>query len=382
MKKVLIICEALAGGVRKHVFDLIENLNKDEFSIYLMYSKNRNEIGLNEEIKRIINKKEIHLIENQYLVRNIDAKNDIRAFLNILKLLIQIKPDIVHCHSSKAGALGRVASKMVFVKKIFYTPHAYIMQNQDVSKKKKYIYGVIEKILSRFFTTLTLNVSKGERQFAISNNIDKPQKFKVIYNGINFSKNYIYNTEILKKEVGIKDNEIVIGTAARLDNQKDPFTFMEIAKKVVNENPKVKFIYVGDGILKSKIENYILMNNLKSNVILLGFRRDIESILNIFDIYLITSIYEGLPYSLIEALRSKLPIVATDVVGNNEIVSNEFNGLLFKVRNVQDGVNKINYLLNGKYNINTMKSNSYKLFNEKFTLNKMIKEIEKIYCDK
>jgi glycosyltransferase involved in cell wall biosynthesis len=368
----------MGGGVRKHIIDLLKNIDKQRYKIYFMYSSIRADDVFKEEIKRL--SKNIELIENNYMIREVSLKNDLKAFNQIKKLIKKIKPDIVHCHSSKAGALGRLAAKIMGVKKIYYTPHAYIMQNQNIGNKKKFVFSTIEKILSKCCTTKTFNVSQGEKQFAITNKIDREDKFEVIYNGIDDNDVEVNGRE-LKKELGLKEDDIIIGVAARLDEQKDPWTFYNIAKEIIRQYNHVKFIYIGDGIYKKEIEEDIVNNKLEDNVILIGFRNDVERLLKIFDIYLITSLYEGMPYSLIEALKARLPIVATNTTGNNEIVIDKYNGLLFEVGNVEEGKDKLKSLLEGKYDLIKMGENSYKLFKEKFILRKMINQLEDIYMN-
>lgn len=379
-KKVVIITEACGGGVRKHILDLLLNLDQNKYDLYFLYSLNRADDVLKSELDTLA-KQNIQLIELKELYREISIKSDTKALIELFKVLKAISPDIVHCHSSKAGAIGRVIAKIIGVQQIYYTPHAYIMQNPNVGKAKKKVYSVIEAVLSRMFTTKNINVSYGEKEFAVKENIDKEDKFLVVYNGVE-DINKKYDVTSLKNEIGIVDNDIVVGVTARLDEQKDPLTFVKIANDIIKKYDNVKFIYVGDGEYRSQIEEYINQNNLNDKVKLLGFRSDVEQVLQIFDIYMITSLYEGMPYSLIEALRCKLPIVATDTIGNNEVIEDSKNGYLFEVRNHEQGTDKLISLIEDKKLIEKMGENSYKLFKEKFTLEKMILDIEKLYDDR
>lgn len=376
-KKVVIITEACGGGVRKHILDLLMNLNYEKYELYFLYSLNRADETMKSQLKSLENNN-VKLIEIEGLCRDIEIKSDLKSFVAIKKALKEISPEIVHCHSSKAGAIGRVAAKLIGVKKIYYTPHAYVMQNPNISAKKKKIYSLIEGILSKYFTTKSINVSLGEKNFAVENKIDREYKFSVIYNGVEKS-DVSCDTAKIKENLGINKDDVIIGVTARMDEQKDPFTFINIAHRIINEKKNAKFIYVGDGEYRQKISDYIEKYNLSDRIKLLGFRNDIERILQVFDVYMITSLYEGMPYSLIEALKHKLPIIATDTIGNNEIVKPEYNGFLFEVRNCKDGSEKLLKIINNKQLMRKMGDLSYDLFNEKFTLEKMIQEIEKLY---
>lgn len=377
-KKLVIMSEALGGGVRRHIIDLIENIDKNIFEIYFIYNLDRADSIIKEKIS-YMKKNGINLIEIEKFNREIGF-NDIKAYRSIYRELKKIKPDIVHCHSSKAGALGRIAAKKLGVKQIYYTPHAYYFQNPDSSKLKKNIYIFLESILSRYFTTKTINVSHGERKIALDYKLDKEEKFIVIYNGI--EKNNIVSESkrsILMNEFNIAKDDIVVGVIARLNKQKDPDTFIDIAKFVLSKYDKVKFIYVGDGELYNHINDRINKLNLNKNIILTGFRKDTEDILDIFDIFLTTALYEGMPYALIEASRAKLPIIATNITGNNEIVKNNENGYLFNRYDIEDESLKIINIIKDKNKLLEMSNKSYEFFENDFTINIMIDKYEKLY---
>lgn len=374
-KKIVIISEALGGGVRRHIIDLLENLDKNKFEIYFIFSLDRADEIIKEKIYDIRDLG-INLIEVESLKRNIGI-NDIIAYKNIYTLLKKIKPDIVHCHSSKAGVLGRLAAKVLRIKQVYYTPHAYYFQNPELSNVKKRAYALIESILSKYFTTMTINVSNGEKEIALKYKLDKKEKFCVIYNGIEKSTKTKEKSIDILREFNIKKDDIVIGVIARLSSQKDPHTFIDIAKKVCRVNDKIKFVYVGDGDLYNEISSRIYEENI-DNTILTGFRSNIEDFLNTFDIFLTTALYEGMPYSLIEALRAGLPIVATDVIGNNEIVMENINGYLFETKKVDDAAKIILEIINLN-KICNMSIQSLLYYEKMFSIDNMIKNYESLY---
>lgn len=381
--KIVLISEALGGGVRKHVIDILENIDKDKFDIYFMYNFHRADSIMNEKIPDLINRG-INLIKIENMYNKIGIY-DFVALKNIYRNLKIIKPDIVHCHSSKAGALGRIAARLAKVKFIYYTPHAYVFQNSKLSVIKKSIYIHIEKLLSRCFTTKTINVSNGEKNYALNYNIDKEEKLKVIYNGVdcNFtstSKNN-YIKDKLRKEFDISNKDLVIGVISRVDEQKDPKTFVNIAKVIVKKYANTKFLYIGDGDLYESIKSKIIDEKLEKSIIFPGFRKDTNDILSIFDIVLTTSFYEGMPYVLIESLSSGLPIVATNTIGNNEVAIDGENGLLFEVENVNEGIKKVSILVEDIGMRQKLGKNSLEKYNSTFTLKMMINSYENLYLN-
>lgn len=135
------------------------------------------------------------------------------------------------------------------------------------------------------------------------------------------------------------------------------------------------FVCVGDGELRNDANRFIEENGLSSNVHLLGYRNDAERIVAAFDIYLLTSLYEGLPYSLVESLRAGVPIVATDVTGNNEVVRPGVNGYLFPIKNVEKGAEMVLKVYNTHFPAQQVRET----YLDKFTVKKMLSDIQQSY---
>lgn len=375
-KKLLLIVEALGGGVRTHILDLVVNLNKSKYDIYLLYSRGRNDKVLINSIEML--KNHATIIESKYMQRQISITKDFLAYLECKRVINKIKPDIVHCHSTKAGFYGRIAAKELKVKKIYYTPHAYYFQNNYKSKVLRSFYIGAELILSRHFTTKTFNVSKGERDVALHSKLDKPEKFSVIYNGIpEIPEISLQSKDSIRKELFIKDSDVVVGVTARLNEQKDPLTFAKIAEKIISKYKNVHFIYIGDGPLFEPIQEFIKKKNLVDKFHLLGFREDANLIVSSFDIYLLTSLYEGLPYSVIEALRAGVPVIATRTTGNDEIIIEGENGYLFDIKDINQAVKIISELIENPKSIDGKKVIAS--YYAEYSLDKMITRIESEY---
>ena len=321
------------------------------------------------------------LIPIPELIRDISAPNDIKAWLRVHALIKQIKPDILHCHSSKAGVIGRSAVIGSRVAKVFYTPHAYAFQAREFSKPKKLLFVMLERMFSHLFTTCTFNVSTGERDIALQYGIDDPNKFKVVYNGI--PDIALPSREEALQSLGLSglpQDAIIVGSTVRLAAQKDPMTFARIAKMVIERDPRAHFVCVGDGDLQDDVARFVEDNDLGGNVHLLGYRDDAERVVTAFDVYLLTSLYEGLPYSLVESLRAGVPIVATNVTGSNEVVRPGVNGYLFEVGNVEDGARQVERVIaerscNGRFSPDAVR-NTYL---DKFTSERMLDGVQQSY---
>lgn len=370
MKKILYICESMGGGVRRHFIDILLNIDKNFFKIYVIYSSKRAD-DVFQSYLPFLEKQGIVFFNLDDLQREISIIKDTRCLLKILKIKRAVNPDIIHCHSSKAGALGRLLKIFDKKIKIYYTPHAYYSQNPELGSGKKFIFILIERLLS-LFTDKTINVSFGENNYALTNGIVNARNSIVIYNGVERpKKNYGENIGRKKK--------FIIGTVARVDHQKDPFTFIKIAEILVKRYPEMEFVYVGDGPLLSEVNRYLKANNLEKRIRFIGFHNSPMEVMKEFDIYISTSLYEGLPYSVIEAMSFKKPLVLSNVIGNNELVVPNYNGELFPVKSVDTAVYYLETLFKDLPLLSKYSENSYRLFEEKFTLDVMIRKLTNLY---
>ena len=157
-------------------------------------------------------------------------------------------------------------------------------------------------------------------------------------------------------------------------------TFVRIARAVVERNPLAHFVCVGDGDLQDEVARFVADNGLSDNVHLLGYRDDAELIVKAFDVYLLTSLYEGLPYSLVESLRAGVPIVATDVTGSNEVVRPGVNGYLFKVGDVKAGAQQVERVIAELSTGDRFSSDAIRAtYLERFTSQRMLDSVQESY---
>jgi glycosyltransferase involved in cell wall biosynthesis len=308
--KVVHIVEALEGGVYTYFRDLSHFFGDDGISknieTTIVYSSNRKGISsekVNAEFSNGVNL--IHL----NMVREISLFNDLKSIFKLTKELKKINPDIIHLHSSKAGVLGRIAYFFLFrKKKIFYTPHGYAFLRTDISKISKKLYSIIEKSFQRLFGGTI--VACGDTEFEIAKKIGPS---KLVRNGINIDN-------VRKHFSPNKNEKLTVGVMGRITFQKNPETMNAIALKFPNFN----FVWIGDGEL-----NHLLT---ASNIKITGWSFDQKTVLkelNNIDIYLQTSLWEGLPIALLEAMALEKPIIATNIIGNKDIVLHNKTGFLF-----------------------------------------------------
>ena len=368
---VLMVAEATGGGVRRHLLDLLEGLDPARFSLGLVYGTDRADSCFLDALPRLTGTVELFALPA--LGRELSPVRDAKALSGIVRAVRAFSPDVLHCHSSKAGALGRLAAMICGVRTVFYTPHAYSFENPALSAGKREFYRRIERALSRMATTATLTVSEGERDCALRAGIDLPGKFRVIYNGVEEAPE---RENRLRPMLGMPDAAPLVGCAARLDSQKDPMTFLEIVKKAAEKKARVSFVWIGDGPMAEELRQKRDELGLQKRLLLPGFLPDADRLVGELDYYLSTARYEGMPYAPLEALRAGVPVIATDVTGNREIALPGRSGLLFPAGDGAAGAR----LLLAELKAPTLSSaDARQVFEERFTRNSMLHAIETLY---
>jgi glycosyltransferase involved in cell wall biosynthesis len=298
---------------------------------------------------------------------------DIITLWNLFWRIKKEKFDIVHTHSTKAGIIGRIAAGLAGVEKIFFTVHGWGFYNQGEYGKFNRILILLEKISARFSTAI-ICVSKNDLKEGLKNKIAPPDKFIVIHYGTTWD---IGKRGKLRKEIDADDKDVVFGMVARLAYQKNPRLFLEAAKILSQRYNNAKFVLVGDGPYYTECEDYIRKNTL-NNVFLLGFR-DGKEIFPDFDVFVLSSRFEGLPITIIEALFTKLPVIATKVGGVEEEVEHGENGFLVVDQNARELSKCMEYFIKQPGEIEIMGNRGYLKALNQFTLEKMLKSYDRVY---
>ncbi|CAM8649231.1 RfaG Glycosyltransferase [Burkholderiales bacterium] len=266
------------------------------------------------------------------LMRELSPVNDFFAFWSLLSFMIKQRPDIVHTHSSKTGILGRFAAFIANVPTIIHTVHGYSFQGEP-SRVKKILYRFLEFIAAAVSTKIIV-LNEEDRDLSVSFVNVAKNKLLLIPNGVdtdNFSPPSEHLKVALKSNFfGVCDpNHIIIGMVARLSPQKNPICFIEAAFDIAERFNHVSFVLIGDGELRSSLEEMIKSSPHANRFFLLGWRKDVSQLLRSFDLFVLPSLWEGLPLSVLEAMSVGVPVIASNIPGNKHIVSHNFDGRLF-----------------------------------------------------
>jgi len=366
MKKCVHIVTTLElGGAQQNTLFTVENLKV--YSGILIYGE-----------KGPLEEPDVSTFRVKFLVRRINPFYDILAFFKILKILKKIKPFIVHTHSSKAGIIGRWAAYFAKVPVIIHTFHGFGFNDwQKPFVRNFFIF--LEKITAKI-TTHLFAVSHENVKKAISLGICGNEKISVVHSGIDVKKfENTISKEQAKLNFGISSEIPVVGMVACFKEQKAPLDFVEIGHRLKEKIKDIKFILVGDGILRDVIEKKIYEYRLSDDFILTGWRRDIEKILPAFDVNVLTSLWEGLPRVILEAGILLIPQVVSNVDGNREIIENGVNGFLVEPHDIDAFVEKIIYCLENPDVVRVFVRKLRKKIYGDFEINNMIYLIERKY---
>ncbi len=337
MKKIVHIAQS-AGGVAEYLYMFLKNFNTKEYENILIVSED-----YKEQIDRFKNiSSKVYFVP---MIREIKLKEDLRAVKEVKKIIKKEKPDIVYLHSSKAGAIGRLALFFNLKTTILYNAHGWYF-NAKMSKKKKLLIVMIERILA-LRTDKIINISQSEYDSAIKYKIAGNKKMCVIENGIDFNKFKDSNKyrEETRKKYNIKKNEKVIGVVGRLTEQKDPMTSIKAFELIYKNNKNVKLMFVGDGELKEEVIDYANRHKLEKNVIVTEWVNEVEKYIPAFDVAILPSKWEGFGLVLIEYMACDKPIVATNVGGIADIIKDKENGILVEVENYEQLADEVEKLI-------------------------------------
>ncbi|GGB24191.1 glycosyltransferase family 4 protein [Puia dinghuensis] len=374
-KKIHILygLEAADSGALKHLTYLATNLDQTIFEITVILSTRRSTEYAYRHIMQMRRSK-IRVIVIP-MERNIHFGKDIVSFWAIFSHLVQNQYDIVHAHSSKAGVLFRVAAWMARVPAIFYTPHCFYFQGK--SGIKRAVYSAIERWMGAI--TDHIVVSNNERDAAMNYNIAGSEKLLNINNAIDFEEyKSCRRKEILKRAMGLQENALVVGAVGRLVEQKDWLTYIYAAKDTIARFPEAVFLIVGEGELREYLQDTIDFLGMTDKIIITGYYAEIAEIYSVIDIYVSTSLWEGLPYVLLEAMWFRKPVVATDL-GYSDLIQERENGFLVTRKDYSLIAKRIGQLIQDQALRQRMGEKGHQRVSRLFTFQKFVRSHEKAY---
>ena len=320
------------------------------------------------------------------LKREPSFSDDRKAYKKIKQIISEFKPQIVHTHAAKAGALGRRAAKSMKVPVVVHTFHGHVFHSY-FGKLKTELFKAIERRLAKSSDGIIAISDSQRKELSLDHKICKSEKIKVIPLGFDLA---IFNTdrqikrETTRNNFGISNDEVAIAIIGRLAPVKDHNFFLEVAKRVLESTAKkVRFFIVGNGsewnTIKEKIDQIDL--NFPNRILMTSWIRDIDVFNPGMDIICLTSKNEGTPVSLIEAQASGVPVITRDVGGVRDIVLHGETGYVVPRNDLDEFVKCVVDLVEDEKKRQKMSQNGWTFVEHKFHYKRLVSDMEKYYRD-
>ncbi|WP_010246062.1 glycosyltransferase [Acetivibrio cellulolyticus] len=359
LKVLYLLNHAGKAGTERYVETLVEKLNNDKIKAYFAY----NEEGL--LVERL---KELGL--DTY---RIEMKNpfDIKAVIELNNLCRKLDIDLIHTQFLRENYIALLSKLLNPKVKVFYTNHFILYNNKFLR--------ITNRMLNPLRSTIIAVCNKG-KDMMISNGVDG-KKIKVIFNGIdvNYWAEKIEST--MRKEFGIGEDEFVFLCASRFANDKGhKFLINSVAELKKLTDRKFRCVLANDGPLFEECKNQVRELGLENDVIFTGFRKDIKNLIYGSDLYINSSEHEALSFAIIEVLACGIPVIATNMAGNGDIINDETNcGILVEYNNSKGLAEAVNRIMSDKDLQRMLRENALKTVKEKFNLDKVAAETYNLY---
>ncbi len=308
-------------------------------------------------------------------MREIRPLQDRKAYKLLKDLFTRLKPDIVHTHSSKAGILGRLAAHEARVPVIIHTFHGFAFHRfQNPILFRGYV-AAERKAADK--TTHMIFVSRDNWKWARELGLTKNSTASLIRSGVETSPLTFSQPESFREQWGIPAGHRMVGMIGCLKPQKDPLTFVAAADLVTRKLPDVHFVLAGDGDLRDAVLRRIGRMRHADRFHFLGWIRNTEQLLSDLNLVVLTSLWEGLPRVIPESTVAGIPVIASDIEGNREIIHPGRNGVLAIPGNALDFAAKIEQGLQQSWTVDPQLSAQIR---KEFDIDQMVRQQEELYC--
>ncbi|MFA6404944.1 MAG: glycosyltransferase family 4 protein [Candidatus Paceibacterota bacterium] len=375
MKILYIITKSNWGGAQRHVYDLALSMKEKSHTPIVA-------LGGNGLLMKRLEDAGIKTYPINSLNRDISMNEDATSFMDIFRIIKRERPDILHLHSPKAAGLGSFAGKLLRVKKTIVTVHGWSF-NED--------RPISQRIIIAFFSWLTMLLSDKTILLSLreySQAMHFPwvkNKLTIIPLGI---KQPIFLSidgarQEIGRRIGLDLNEIgkkmILGTVTELHPNKGLFYLINALEQVLPQNPNLVCIIIGDGEEATSLNLLIKSKKLENNVYLLGYIDNASEYLKAFNLFVLPSVKEGLPYVILEAGFASLPVIATTVGGIPEIVEDMKSGVLVQSKNIRELAHAISFMIEHPNMRREYSANLRESVAQKFLFEKMTSEISNLY---
>lgn len=362
-----VINTASIGGGMRHLYALLKHLPRERLHLSLVAEEGK---YLVDEIKEM--GIPIHFVP---MMNN---RVNPLAIWRIARSARQERADILHLHGTRSGFFGVMAKSLAGIRHSVYTVHGF-SYHKDITASGRAFYLAVERLCARSHSRL-ISVSSTDRDEAIRLGVCSPDRISAIFNGIDFS---IFDPERVngsfRADFGIEKDEIVVGTVARLVPQKGVEYFLQMAELVAARHEKARFLIVGEGELEQALREQCEQQGIGKRVLFVGPQSRMPECYAGMDIFVLSSLWEGHPLSLIESQAMERPTVATCTSGSPEIINDGQTGFLVSPKNVHELAEKVCWLIEHKKEARAMARQGRQLCRQRYHEKAMVEKTLNIY---
>ncbi len=315
------------------------------------------------------------------LLRQVSPLHDLAATWTLYRLIKKNKYTIVHSHSSKAGVLARIAARLAGAPVIIHTVHGWSFHDR-MSTRMRNTYIFLERLTARFSDVLIV-VGKPDIEKGLKEGIGRPEQYRLIRSAIPLEEFNPHSAGIdrlaVRRSLGIPDGVPVLGNVGRFSAQKNPLDWVKIAGIVGRSLPEAHFLLVGDGPLRPQVEQALKEEGIYDRAVLTGLRRDVPQMMSAMDVFLLTSLWEGLPRVIPEAMAMGIPVVAYRVDGTVEAIQPGETGFLCFPGDLDEMAACCLTLLQDSLMRQRMAESCRRFALEEFDVNRMVEQIALLY---
>ena len=357
MKILYGITKSNFGGAQRYVFDLATETKKVGHVVTVV-------CGQRGKLVEKLEEEQVRVIMLGNLERDISLIQEIKSFIEIIKILKEEKPDVFHINSSKMGGLGTIAGRLIGLKKIIFTAHGWAFNEPR---------PIWHKILIKFFVWLTIITS--HKTICVSDEAMKQvSRWPFVRNKLVMIHNGVSEFDLARRE----DKSFTVGSTSELHKIKGLDVLLTAWSKFI-KNREARLIIVGSGEEKNRLENMAQKLGISGSVIFKGFVDNARLLLSDFDIFCMPSRSEAMPYGLLEAGLAGLPVIATNVGGIPEVIESGINGVLIPKEDSEALFSSLILLSEDTELRQRLGTNLKKSIQENFSFEKMLKKTFELY---
>jgi glycosyltransferase involved in cell wall biosynthesis len=373
-----VITRLIVGGAQENTLYTAERLDPQRFQVEVLAGPQTGSEGsLIEEARS----RGIPLQILPDLVRPVSPVHDLRALFQLTRLMRAKGYTIVHTHSSKAGVIGRLAALLARVPVIVHTVHGWSF-HPHMSPAMRRVYISLER-LAAAYTDAMIVVTSRDIEKGLQEGIGRPEQYHLIRSAIpldEFDPQGV-DRSWARQQLSLPPQAPVLGNIGRFSPQKNPLNWVRVAARVAEALPECRFLLVGDGPLRSQVEQLLEEEGLAGRTVLTGLRRDVPALLAAMDVFLLTSLWEGLPRVIPQAMAMGIPVIASQADGTAEAIQPGQTGYLCPQGDIACLAERCLQLLRDGEGRRAMGAKGRAFALGEFDLERMIAQIAALYED-